>query len=665
METRITNEPESSISFPTYNLSSDFLDQFGTSLYEGIDLTRGQRDTLDQTLDYWNDMVEMNVAPRDTPWPNAKSMCVPIVAMMMEAVYSRLVSAVFVPRLYALSALNSQGADYVHDVENWYNAEFRRRHWLREHLDTLFLSLRDGVAIMEVLWEKKEVSRKMVFMEPTGEVNPDGTPKKKKVVKDSKSIEFNGPRLTPVELRDFFLLPATAKSIEKASAVYRKLYLTESELLQMCEGDEPVLIRERVDRVLAMHSTGINDLQSDPQGTATYEQGGTLTVGDTGSSDPEIDGEGTKSRGIYQIWRVHTNEYDLDQDGEFEENVAYIDEMTQMCIGVGPYQYWMKKRPFVKCAPMPRPLRFQGWSVPERERGYQEEANARSNQRGDAMDLKISPPLYQVSTAKLLTKENSWGPHAKYEVQSKGDVGIIDVGSIDPASWQDESLIYRYAAAMVGLEAPTAPLMGNQKIPARQQQAMQQASNIRLDLMAMEVRLFCEEVLERIHSLNLQYGDDESANDLQGSGMETSNDGKKFKIPYEALTFPYLLGVAGVDGAIDQDTDLDKSIKLYAMLLQNPLVQGNLSRVHEATSYVLNRMNLPDFTRFIGTKEEAQQQQQAQQQAQQKVHDEQMQMQIIAHAKNTPPESKPPQAPGPPPQAALQMDAMNQGALGG
>lgn len=651
MATSRTYTPPQQFSMEELRINKPMRDSLAVALNEGLQASKAQRQVLDETLDYWNDMVEMNVAPRDEPWPNAKSMCVPIVAMMMEAVDSRLTNAVYVPRLYVVNALTDNASQYVHDVENWYNAEFRRRKWLRPHLECQMLALRDGISWMEILWEHRVSERNVVSKNIwTGQ----------KEVQKATIVDYHGARLTPVECRDLFLLPATAIDQDAAETVYRACYFSEADLWELVESE--TMWEDAVKQVIAYHSTGQNDLAEDDLGTATYEQGGELSVGSTGTMDPQDeDGDGLAQRGIFKVWRVHTKKYALGKSkSDFQEVVLWQYDQTPVLMGAGPYEYWHGRRPFVKNTPMPRPRRCQGWSVPERLRGYQEEANARSNQRGDAMDLMLSPPMYKVAGANPADKDKMWGPGVFWDVQNKEDVGVINFGTIDPSSWQDETLSYRYAAVMVGIDAPTMPLMGSGKIPMKQQQQMQVATNVRLDRMAMEQRLFAEEVLWHIHQLNLQYGDDEVENDLNGTGITTLQEDPQnpsqmqpYTISYDALSQAYVLGVAGSNGALDQDSERDSALRLYAMLMQNPLTNQHLDRVHAVTTHVLNKYNLPEITRFIGTNDDALKQQQAQQQAAQKQHDEQMQLQVLSHTNSGklpegPPGGQPPQAVGQP-----------------
>lgn len=671
MHVQTTFTPEQEVQPERPSISPELFQGLGVSLFDSIETALGQRTaTLDPTLDYWNDMYEMNVAPRNTPWPNAVSICVPIVALNLEVVQSRLVTAVFVPRFYIAVGNTQQASDNQHQVERFYNAEFYKNGWLFPHLDCTHLALRDGASVMEVLWKYKEVIRPVVVfskeLDPQGQeiLGPDGQAIYKKSFEKIKVIEHNGVSLEAVELRDFLLIPSASVSIDAAPAVARKIYMTEPEIRELVASG--TFDKDAAEKVINYLTYGQTELPMDEQGTATYQQGGTLEVGDEGNMDP---GDGTtRARGAFEIWRVHSRQYDLDGDGVFEENVFWVHHTSQTLLGWGPYEYWHGKRPFVKFAPMPRPRRFQGFSVAERLRSFQEEANARHNQRGDIMDLIIAPPIWYTQGVKQDVEKWVWSPGTKIPVTSKDDIGLLQLGQIDPASVEEEMLLYRFAQQMVGIESPQLPVSGNQKTNQKQLMMQQTASNVRLDLMALYLRQSCKQVIHQVHQLNLQYGDDQMANPDGSQGFSSytkSPDGtvEKFKIPAPVLAQDFTLDIAGNQGPLDKDNRRMDVMTFYALLMQNPLVAGHLDRVWYATSLVAEQFNVPAVERFIGTVEDALQQQQQQAQAAKEKEDRDFQLQLASHSKNPSPTggasgkngkspAEPPSAPQPPPAPA-------------
>ena len=601
----------------------------GVSIYEGITNSLGDRSDFDKLLDYYNDLYEMNVGPVSTPWPNAPSIAVPLVRTQLETVVSRLVSAVFVPRLFVVNGNTKEAAGTQHEVERYYNADFRKRHLLENFITVLHLSARDGVGIMENVWTRKEVKRKVLVYKTkfkkdgTPEIGEDGKPVKEKSVEDMTVTEIDAFDPQPVELRDFIVMPAWSKSIESAEAVAVKKYLTQNELQQMINAG--TLNQEWTEKAWAYVTQGDNDLNSDPQGTATYELGGTISIGDAGTDSIVSDGEPLeKLRGALRVWRVHSNQYDLDGDGLAEENVFWVHDQSQFLLGWSPYEYWHGKRPFSALSIMPRPNRFYGFGVPESLRGMQEEASAQHNQRLAYMDLILSPPRYKVAGTKFENQEQRWGPNTEVEVANKDDYGFVTMPEVPVSSWTEEGMLLKYSGMLTGVESAGQPMQGGSKTPAKQQQMYQQSANIRMDLMAMQVRKWVEDVLFQWHHLNLQYGPDQFTTQTQNQQGQP----EKLQLDKQVLAQDYELAVAGMSGPLDRDNRRSDTLTLYSLLMQNPLVQGNMARVWSTTMMVLEEFNRPDVPAIIGTMQDAQQQQQ--QMAQMAEQQMQMQMKLAA-----------------------------------
>jgi hypothetical protein len=603
-----------------------------SSIYQGIISSLADRTDFDTLLDYYNDLYEMNIGPTNLPWPGAPSVAVPLIRTQLETVVSRLISAVFVPRLFVVNGNTKEAAGTQHEVERFYNADFRKRNLLDPCLTGVHLTARDGVSIMENVWTRKEVKRKVLVYKDkvdakgVPEIDKDGKIVKEKSVEMMKVTEVDAFDPQPVEVRDFIIMPAWARSIESAEAVAIKKYLTQNELQQMINAG--TLDEEWTEKAWGYTSNGDNELGSDPQGTATYELGGTINVGDAGTDSIASDGKPLeKLRGGLRVWRVHSNQFDLDGDGLAEENVFWVHDGSQFLLGWAPYEYWHGKRPFSSLCIMPRPNRFYGFGIPESLRGLQEEASAQHNQRLAYMDLIISPPRYKVAGTKFQDEEKRWGPNTEVEVASKDDYGFVSLPEVPTSSWQEESMLIRYAEQLTGIGSPGQPMTGNAKQSSKQQQAYQQSSNIRLDLMAMQVRKWLEDILWQWHHLNLQYGPDQFTTSTQSQNGEPT----KLQLDKQVLAQDYDLAVAGMSGRLDADSRRDDILTLYSLLMQNPLVQGNLSRVWSTTALVLDEYNRPDVQAIIGTMQDAMQQQQAVAQAQQAQMEMQLKLAAVNH----------------------------------
>jgi hypothetical protein len=243
------------------------------------------------------------------------------------------------------------------------------------------------------------------------------------------------------------------------------------------------------------------------------------------------------------------------------------------------------------------------------------------------MDLIISPPRYKVSGTKFEDQEKRWGPNTEVEVAAKGDYGFIDLPEVPQSSWQEESMLLKYAGQLTGVDGPGQPMVGGKSVPAKQQQSYQQSANIRMDLMAMQVRKWVEDILFQWHHLNLQYGPDE----MSTTGQTKEGQPERLILDKQTLAQDYELAVAGMSGPLDRDNRRSDTLTLYSLLMQNPLVQGNLGRVWSTTMMVLEEFNRPDVPAIIGTMQDALQQGQQMAQQQQAMQDTQMKLAMIEH----------------------------------
>ena len=112
--------------------------------------------------------------------------------------------------------------------------------YFSRQLDWLHLAVIDGTGILEVLWNRQVHRRRTVSYMPAlddqgvAALGPDGKPTSWTEQNDIVDITTKDyPELTPVPLKEFYLLPGEARSIEDAVGVARVLWLYEDQLDRM------------------------------------------------------------------------------------------------------------------------------------------------------------------------------------------------------------------------------------------------------------------------------------------------------------------------------------------------------------------------------------------------------------------------------------------------
>lgn len=620
MEVKITETPESAVAPAPITISKNKRANLGVSLYNSIDGALADRSQLDLNLDYYNKMYEMEVGQRDFPWPNAANVFVPLIPTQVDTLAARLTATVFPPRLFLVNGNTDAAAQFQHEVERYYNAELARHGWTEKFYQGMHLGLRDGTAIMEVLWKKVTRKRKVVQATPllddeTGSPVPDpenpDQPAMTTQVVEVDFEEFNDVELAPVELRDFLLMPAWQTSIEDATAVARKLYLDEPTLRAMVKAG--VLYKDAVEQALEMTTVGQSEMPEDRQGVSSYELAGNINVAVEEGSPTSDD---NRMKGPLIVWRVHSRQYDLDGDGVPEENVFWVHDRSQLLLGHGVYEYWHGKRPFEALAPIPRLNRFYGFSVCERLRPIQEEINAIHNQRLDALTLGITPPIRMDPDIKDDNAKMSWGPANTYYAK-EGQIGVVNYTPVTSESYQEEAALNALADKLIGQSGAMTGGMNSGRRSAKEVTASMQSAGVRQDLMAARIRQWLKNIFWQIHHLKLQYGPDNMVSDVGSSGKP-----ERLQLPKAKLAQDYDLSISGMGGPVDKQGRQQSMLFLYSLLMKNPIVAQNPLKSYRVTRMLLEEYDRVDIPTLLGTEEEIiqqmkAQQEQAQQQAQQ------------------------------------------------
>ncbi len=632
-ERELTHQPEpdqpGDLAYFVPKYAKKHWDSMGQTLGLMIDQVRGDRAQFDNSLDYWNGLYEMRIGERDWPWPNASTSFVPLVRSAVDSQYSRLLGTVFLPRLYTVHGEDADSTMYEHDLEQYYNDLFTEEGWIHQHADCLHFALRDGLAYMEILQVERTVRKSIQVQVPVLDeagqpaMDEQGIPMTRPMTKHVEIADQSGAVLEAIEVRDLLLYPAWASSVDDAQAVFRKLYLDENDLDAMVAGG--ILDAEMVERALSYVQEGQNELQSDPQGTETYTASDLVNVNP--GAIPMPSGVGKMIRGPINVWRVHTDMFDLDGDGICEENLFWFHDTSRIMLGYDRFQYMSGNRPFKKLSLLPRPGREFGYGIPELLRNSQEEVNALHNHRMDEGELRLSPPRYKTGNVRFKDDDRRWGPDAEVEVSKPDDYGIIPLPDLPPSTLEMEQQIMSMAESIIGSASTAPPQPGaGGKTKAAQQAAQQSAnlSGIKADMMSSRLRVWVREVFRYVHALNLQYGPPV----LNASVQDGYGQTKKIGVTREQYSLDYDLGVTGMGGPLDKEGRRQDMMLLMQMLMANPLIQGDIMRTWNLTRMVLETFDVPEVTSIIGTAEEAQAKGQQMASAAKTSHDEQMMLQL-------------------------------------
>lgn len=585
------------------------------ALYLTYDNAIAARTRYDRNLVIGNNFYEMALGQRTWPWPGASNVSTTIIPTQIDTTLANVVLAVYaIQRFYVVNGNTEDAANSQHDVEQFLNAElFRQRpgmSWLSQHIESLFSGLLSGNGVTEILYRKEFAKQNVAIVERVTDPNTGvplvdpltGKPHISTRVEEMTMPIYDDVDLQTVEMRDFGVVPAWQTDIDKAAAVWRRVYLDSNELYSMCKSkDNPdgPLKKSAVDFAISMTAPGTSELWYSRQGYSTYSINGQIDpLLEEGFSDVEL----KQHVGPLDIIRFHSNQF---FDGK--EYVFWLHPLSQTMLGYQRYQYWHGQRPFSIKTPMRRVRRFYGFGMPERLIPTVIEIQGNRNRRNDFLDQRTLPPMVKRRGVKLLTKNQSLGPDTIWEVpdgvpwteaigilQLPQDVNVLMAGREEEATMKNE------IEEFTGNSSPMLGQPTSGRPTAKGIQAAVARASVRHNFMAMNVRDSDARTLHQIVQLKIQYGPDVQEVDTQVAGQP-----RRLTIPKDILARDYTFSIAGSGGPLDKSTRAQEMQSLYDLLMRNPLIAPSPTRVWGVTRMLLEEYSRADILSLIGTRDEA------------------------------------------------------------
>jgi hypothetical protein len=618
-------------------ISENTWNRISNDLYQAVTASTSARSALTTNLESWANAYDMITQQKDWPFENSSNLALPFTASQLETLLSYVAGQVYVPRPFMVAGRTSDAAKNAPQVENYYNGE-----WLRLRSDGssyfqkaekfLHLSLRDGTGIGEILWNRRRQRTRSetqaVRLDDRGQVvfGPDGRPVFDVHTQEVDVYVKDYAEWSNISLKEFILIPDEAPSIEEAAGAGRVEWLYEAQLNRMIRAG--LLDSDEVERALRYDMYGTSEVASDPQGVYDKTASGQIGVGQGSGS---LTSRQFRNRGPLKAWRIHTNLFDMNNDGEVEENIFWLHQLSQRMLGWIPYDYADGRRPFFSFCPFPRADNFYGYSVVERLAGIEAEIRGTHNSRNDRIQFGMFPPLAIPTGSEAHMRKGRWYPGQLIETDFGPDgkpmIQPMQVGDVPIASWQEETALKQYGAEYTGLSNPSMGAQSSGRRSATEMRQQSQSAGTRLNLISARLRVSLGQIINFIHALNKQYLREPPTTMV---GRET------FTLPLETLEQDYLIGVAGSTDPIDSVTRRNESLAFFQIGMSTPEVATSPLKRYYWLKMLGEAFNRQDLQQLIGTEQDAQQrEQQAQEQAAQ-------QAKLVAAGVIPPPQAQPP-----------------------
>lgn len=589
------------LTFVTPKLTEGEWDELGTYLHTLIVNAVNERSSLNTSLLAWNDLYEGRVPEgKEFPWPGSANINVPVTQEMLDGVHSRLAKTVIgVDPICLVKGDDQEGVDVQYKMERYFDSVAKAIKFGESANDAIFLALRDGVGLQKIMWEyrtRKIKTRKLVPMtDENGPItNPStGRPFTKESVVIEAIVEWDNVAALPVELKDFYLLPAHAYGIERqyAKGVAERVWMRWDELYARGKSGmyDPAQVEKLQDMTAAsrLYTLGVNFLEQDTIG-------GYVNISHT---------PGLQEYEIFEI----VMSYDLDKDGYEEECLFTYCPRFGTLLRAEIFPYWHQLRPYIAYITWPRPRRFYGFSIPERLESVNRELNAIHNQRLDVVSIRIAPPILVKKSAYLLGNQmQPWGPGMRMEVNEtgpNGDIVPLHLPDVDPSSFSEENILRQYAERIVGMFDVNTPRGTGSRRTRSEIGAIQEESMVRFDYMAKRIQRSIVNAYEMMRQLKIQYMPDHETFEAVGA----SGAIQTFDVDRGELLGHFHFVANGDLPVADKERYRQEAYFLYGAMMQNPLVIQKPTRIYAVTQNLLQAWESKNAERMIGTIEEVEQ----------------------------------------------------------
>lgn len=589
-------------------------------LYQTYYASNAARGPLNKNLAEWAAAYDMITAQKDWPFVNSSNLALPYTATQLESLLSYVAANVYTPRPFMVTGRTPQAAGNAAKVENYYNGEWLRLRadgssYFQRAIEFLHLSLRDGVGVGEILWNRRRQRKRSVMpiprLDETGQAQfgPDGMPLFDMHTQEVDVYVKDYAEWRNCSLKEFGMCPTESRSIEEAPAVWCVDWLMEDQMSRMIRAG--LLDRDECEAALTYDMNGTSEVASDPQGV--YDKNASQQIG-LGMGQGSLTSKEFQNRGPSKIIRIHSRQFDMNGDKEPEENIFWLHELSQRMIGWTPYDYAADggvRRPFFSYAPFPRADNWYGYSIVERLAGIETELRATHNSRNDRIQFGMFPPAIVPTGSEMLNRKGRWYPGEMLEgdflPNGEPAVKFIQLQDVPISSWQEEASLKAYGSEYTGLSNPMVGGQSSGRRSATETRQQNAAGGVRLNLLASRLRVSLGQIINFIHALNKQYLREDP---------EVMVGKEVFTLPLEILEMDYIIGISGATDPIDSVTRRNESLAFFQVGMSTPEVAQSPMRRYYWLKMLGEAFNRQDLQQLIGTEQEAQQREEQFQQQQ-------------------------------------------------
>jgi hypothetical protein len=472
------------------------------------------------------------------------------------------------------------------DADTW--DEQKSLNW--QYYTALQLMLRDGVGIVEMLYARDKRMRRI----PTPVYNENTQQWQTRRIKQEVTL-FDGVVARPTPLKDFYLLPATAKSIELAFGTGRRIWMYGYQ------------IKAAIERGYFY-----------PEAEVLFGTGGKPRV----KRDDTTEGKLGSTQQWDDLYREYTF-FEVIMPGRYRNDSDVWEEEELLCLldreTYTPLRFELpdpsKKKKYKAFNMIPRPNQFLGWGVPELAMPIVEEYNAIGNNALDTQAFNLNLPLF-TTPGNLIDKDLPVGPGTIHMVNNVEELRWPDPRDIPPSIPQTKGELLQMLDKVLGTADISSLLAsGGSRQTRTQIMALAQGIAGRIQVFSNRISKTLGEIGSYHLELQRRYGPDT----LNFASREPNGQKMGVTISKEDLQADVVVFPNGSIKSFDQAQKEQAAYFRLQMLIQSPFAktQGppnpqtgqpteswNWSRVYAMFHDFLTAQDCKDIDSLIGKEEE-------------------------------------------------------------
>ncbi len=530
-------QPTSTTTSPQIDIPQNVLNDIVTWLTSEIQQAQASRQNLEDNVVEWERLYEARPkTPRKSiPWDGASNLVVPVVGTAVDAVFARIIEAVFgSQKVWAATALSPKWAQIDDPLERWLNWVASSVLNMPKVCQRWFMGLtKTGTGVAKLEWVTRK--RNVTYKDGSGAMFKE------------QITTHNGPELRPIPLPDFVYSNDAIHTQDLQTCQWvaeRQLYT--SKLLKEMETSQ---IFKDVEKLTGKERATLTPLEREAQTNTGIE---VITPND------------------FEIWEVWGS-FDVDGDGIPEEIVINFHLETRTVLRAVFNYYRHQERPYHLIRFMPRDNSLLGLGIAQMLAPIQEEISTIHNQRIDNATLS--------NTAVFKARKNSAAaispldiyPGAIIKVDEPDDIEPMQIGAPHVTLLQEELNSNSIGEKRTGVSDYTvgreSAAIGS-NATATSTLALIQEGNKRFKLTISEIRRALTNIAHQIIMLYQQFAQDQTVMYELFSAEDQQWFTQFLKLPEDISRAGVVIDTPAISEATNKDTERQSYLALMGLMRQ-------------------------------------------------------------------------------------------------